>query len=82
MNNSDDDSLLYTGNYNEKDVLQHSSDVLLNLCFVNEDDKGFDEIIELKKSPMSLGIKVLKNRNGRAGDMINFEYYPEYNMFL
>ncbi|MBE5935668.1 MAG: hypothetical protein E7262_07745 [Lachnospiraceae bacterium] len=81
MNNSDDDSLLYTGNYSEKDVLHHSSDVLLELCYRNEGKKDFNLEETISKNPIPLGVKIAKNRNGKAGTMIDFDYYPQFNLF-
>ena len=80
--NTKESDIFNTGNYNETDVLYHSSDVLLHMNYVNEKDKNFDENKEKNKNPIPLSLLIMKNRNGKSGEIIGFDYYPPFNLFI
>ena len=62
--------------------MEYSSDVLIGLQFLGVGGKDFKIDEERKKIPRQVELKILKNRNGKVGGKILFEYYPQYNYFL
>lgn len=67
--------------FKESGAIEYSSDVLIGLQLKGAGEKGFDATEEKKKNPREIELVILKNRNGRAGDKIPFNYYPLFNYF-
>lgn len=67
--------------FKESGAIEYSSDVLIGLQLKGAGEKGFNATEEKKKNPRSIELVILKNRNGRAGDKIAFDYYPLFNYF-
>lgn len=71
--------------FKESGAIEYSSDVLLGLQFQpkNGEDKLSNELIEAYKREKvrEIELKVLKNRNGRAGDTFSFRYIAIRNFF-
>lgn len=67
--------------FKESGAIEYSSDVLIGLQLKGAGEKGFDATEAKKKNPREIELVILKNRNGRAGDTINFSYYPMFNYF-
>ena len=67
--------------YKESGALEYSADVLLGLEFVGAGNKDYDEKAEKKKNPREIRLVVLKNRNGKAWESANFEYFPLFNYY-
>lgn len=71
--------------FKESGAIEYSSDVLIGLQLegVGEKngDKKFDVDAAKKKNPRRIEAKILKNRNGKTGETIKFEYYPKFNYF-
>lgn len=77
--------------YKESGAIEYSSDVLLGLQLTGMDElsqsesKRSDTIrkIDILKlaDPRRAQLKILKNRNGRIGDSLYFNYYPKFNTF-
>lgn len=71
--------------FKESGGIEYSTDVLLGMQFKelqinNEiDAKRFDDL--KAANPREVQIKILKNRNGKAGDRINFDYNAMLNQF-
>ena len=42
-------------------------------------DKKFDATEAKRKNPREIELVILKNRNVRVGDTINYSYYPMFN---
>ena len=83
-------SSLNRENYNEKismrafkesGAIEYGSDVLIGLQLRGAGDKGFDVEKNMKENPRQIELKILKNRNGRRGDIVNFQYYTLFNYF-
>lgn len=72
--------------FKESGAIEYSSDVLIGLQFEGTGEKDFN-IDEAKQksnnpnSPRRIELKILKNRNGRTGDLIPYKYYPLFNYF-
>ena len=67
--------------FKESGAIEYSADVLIGLEFVGAGDKTYSEKAEKKKNPREVRLVILKNRNGRAWESVNFKYYPLFNYF-
>lgn len=67
--------------FKESGAIEYSSDVLIGLQLEGAGKKDFDESVAKNKDPREVELKILKNRNGRTGVVIGFEYYPMFNYF-
>ena len=77
--------------FKESGAIEYSSDVLLGLQLAGMDElsqsegKRVDTIkqIEEKKAanPRKAQLKILKNRNGKIGIRLYYDYYPMFNCF-
>ena len=76
--------------FKESGAIEYGSDVLLGLQprgmaagSYKKDEKNNIELVEDTKSRevRELELKVLKNRTGRTGQRINFEYNAKFNYF-
>ena len=72
--------------FKESGAIEYSSDILMGLQFSSAGSQNFD--VDNAKSasndpnkPRDLQLVILKNRNGRTGDIIPFSYYPLFNYF-
>lgn len=66
--------------FKESGSLEYSSDILMGLEF-KAAGKGYDEKEEKKKDPREIRLVILKNRNGKAWQSCDFDYYPMFNYF-
>lgn len=70
----------------ESGALEYSSDVVLGMQFQgagSKEAKAKGWVDEQKnKDPRAIQIKVLKNRNGRSGGSLYFDYYPVFNLMV
>lgn len=72
--------------FKESGGIEYSSDVLIGLQFKGQGEKNFDIDEAKNKSndmnqPRDIELKILKNRNGRTGDSLFYNYYPLFNYF-
>lgn len=72
--------------FKESGAIEYSSDVLIGLQFKGQGENKFDIDTAKQKSndvnsPREIELKILKNRNGRTGDSIYYNYYPLFNYF-
>lgn len=67
--------------FKESGAVEYSSDILIGLQLAGTGAKNFDPTVEKKRNPRNIELVVLKNRNGRVGDTIEFKYYPLFNHF-
>lgn len=65
----------------ESGSLEYGSDVVIGLQLQGVGTKGFDVDEAKAKNPRAIELKVLKNRNGKTGNTINYSYYPMFNHF-
>lgn len=68
--------------FKESGAIEYSADVLLALQYADTGKKDFDLDTAKKNDPRDIELKILKNRNGKAGDTINFAYYPKFNCYF
>ena len=67
--------------FKESGGIEYSSDVLLGMQLKGADNANFDEEEAKRKYPRKVELKILKNRSGRIGEKMTYEYYPNYNLF-
>lgn len=66
----------------ESGAIEYGSDVVLSLQLRGAGEKGFNPT-ELKKlDPRPIELVVLKNRQGKVGDKVEYRYYPKFNYFI
>lgn len=65
----------------ESGGLEYGSDIVIGLQLQGAGKSGFNATEEKKKDPRQIEAVILKNRNGRVGDAISFNYYPVFNYF-
>lgn len=67
--------------FKESGAIEYSSDILIGLQLKGAGSKDFDGNEAKRKDPREVELKILKNRNGRTGETIDFNYYPLFNYF-
>lgn len=67
--------------FKESGAIEYSSDVLIGLQFAGAGAEGFDGNRARRAMPRDIELVILKNRNGRTGDVIPYKYYPAFNYF-
>lgn len=65
----------------ESGAIEYGSDIVIGLQLKGAGEKNFDPTAEKKKNPRQVELVILKNRQGRVGDKVLFEYYPMFNYF-
>lgn len=86
VNRDNYDSRISMKAFKESGGIEYSSDVLIGLQFKGQGEKGFDVDEAKNKSndmnqPRDIELKILKNRNGRTGNSLFYDYYPRFNYF-
>lgn len=69
------------GAFKESGSIEYSTDVLIGLQLAGVGGKNFDVDKAKSENPRKIEAKLLKNRNGKTGATVNFEYYPQYNYY-
>jgi replicative DNA helicase len=67
--------------FKESGAIEYSSDVLIGLQLEGAGKDDFDATEAKRQDPRHVELVVLKNRNGRVGDKVLYEYYPMFNYF-
>lgn len=67
--------------FKESGAIEYSSDILIGLQLKGAGKKDFDANEAKKKTPREVELVILKNRNGRTGDKVEFKYYSLFNFF-
>lgn len=67
--------------FKESGSIEYSSDVLIGLQLKGAGTKDFDSGEAKRKNPREVELVILKNRNGRTGDKLEYNYYPLFNYF-
>ena len=67
--------------FKESGAIEYSSDVLLGLQLAGAGEKEFNVDMAKSQEPRQIELKILKNRRGKTGDSINFEYYASRQFF-
>lgn len=67
--------------FKESGAIEYSSDVLLGLQLAGAGGKDFDVDNAKSQEPRQIELKILKNRRGKTGGSIKFEYYASRQFF-
>ena len=67
--------------FKESGAIEYSSDILIGLQLKGAGKKDFDVNEAKRKNPREIELVILKNRNGRTGDSLSFNFYPLFNYF-
>lgn len=68
--------------FNGSGAIEYSADVLVQLGFKAMEEEEYTDINELKrKENRDIVLTILKNRNGRTGDKINYSFTAAFNYF-
>lgn len=68
--------------FKESGAIEYSSDILIGLQLKGAGEKDFDPTEAKKKDPREIELVILKNRNGKTGVKVPFEFYPMFNYFV
>ncbi len=68
--------------FKESGAIEYSSDILIGLQLKGAGQKEFDATEAKSKDPREIELVILKNRNGKTGDKVPFEFYPKFNYFV
>ena len=66
----------------ESGGLEYGSDIVIGLQLAGAGDKGFDATAAKKRNPRRVEAVILKNRNGKVGDKVAFDYHAMFNFFV
>lgn len=67
--------------FKESGAIEYGSSVLIGLQLEGVGENGFDVNRAKREDPRKIELKILKNRGGKLGDNIVFNYYPMFNYF-
>lgn len=67
--------------FKESGAIEYSSDVLIGLQLKGAGKKEFNVNEAKAKSPREIELVILKNRNGKTGDTLDYNFYTMFNYF-
>ena len=67
--------------FKESGAIEYSTDVLIGLQLKGIENRNFDIDQAKSKNPREVEAVILKNRNGRTGGKIEFDFYAMFNYF-
>ena len=67
--------------FKESGAIEYGADVLIGLHFKGAGQPGFDLDEAYNTEPREVELKILKNREGKPGQRIEYAYYPKFNYF-
>ena len=67
--------------YKESGAIEYSTDVLIGLQLIGTGASDFDVDTAKSKNPREIEAVILKNRNGRTGGSIGYNFYAMFNYF-
>jgi len=68
--------------FKESGAIEYSSDVVIGLQLAGVGRTDFDVIKAKQKDPREIELTILKNREGKIGQLIKYSYYPMFNHFI
>lgn len=67
--------------FKESGNIEYTGDVVMGLQYSGVGEKDFDIESAKDDNPRKVDLVILKNRNGKTGTKIPFNYYPRFNLF-
>lgn len=68
--------------FKESGAIEYSSDVLIGLQLQGAGKSDFNAKKAMGENPRRVELVILKNRGGKVGTTITFEYFPMFNYFM
>lgn len=68
--------------FKESGAIEYTSDILLGLQFVGMDEDGFNVKDAKRKMVREIELHVLKNRKGKTGSVVSFDYFAAFNYLV
>ena len=68
--------------FKESGGIEYGCDIVIGLQLKGAGKKDFDPTVEKKKNPRQVELVILKNRQGKVGDKVLFDFYPMFNYFI
>ena len=68
--------------FKESGAIEYSSDILIGLQLKGAGKKDFEANEAKSKDPREIELIILKNRNGKTGEKIEYKYYAPFNLFI
>jgi len=65
----------------ESGAIEYGSDIVIGLQLKGAGGVGFNPTEEKQRNPRQVELVILKNRQGKVGDKVLYEYYPMFNYF-
>lgn len=81
LNRSNYSGAITMAAFKESGAIEYGADVLLGLQYQNYKAVGEELEEESRKDPREVELTILKQRNGRRGEKVQFEFYPMFNYF-
>lgn len=69
------------GAFKESGSLEYGADVAIGLQLEGAGDADFDSTEAKNRTPRKVEAVILKNRGGKTGDTVLFDYFPKVNLF-
>lgn len=82
LNRMNYDTEVNFSSFKESGAIEYSSDVVIGLQLAGVGRNDFDVNEAKAKSPREIELTILKNREGKIGQLIKFSYYPMFNHFV
>lgn len=71
-----------TESFKESGNIEYTSDVLMGIQFEGVGNNDFNLPKAKAAIPRKIEYSIIKNRFGSAGEIIKYDYYAEYNLFV
>lgn len=68
--------------FKESGAIEYSSDVVIGLQLAGVGTSDFNVNEAKAKDPREIELTILKNREGKIGQLIQYSYYPMFNHFI
>lgn len=75
------DKAVTMSSFKESGAVEYSADVLIGMELTGIGTKNFNEQKAMDKEERELDIKILKNRYGKSGELIRFNFHSMFNYF-
>lgn len=68
--------------FKESGGLEYGADVLIGLHFVGVGGENYNDTQAKSGNEYNIELVILKNRNGRTGKKIKYQFFPNCNYFI
>lgn len=82
LNRMNYDTEVNFSSFKESGAIEYSSDVVIGLQLAGVGRGDFNVNEAKAKEPREIELTILKNREGKIGQLIKYSYYPKFNHFI